>query len=73
MTRYFKFNRLGYCPIQNEEETIEIKTAEIRMLGATSPGYKKMGFYCEYGDDNDCKISNNCPIFMESPSDPFLT
>lgn len=72
MNRKFRFNRLGYCPIQEDEQIIEINSVEIRMAGSHTPGYKKTSFYCDYANNHKCKISNDCPIYLDAPHDPHL-
>jgi hypothetical protein len=72
MGRKFSFIRSGYCPTQDDHESIEIETHEIRMAGNPAPGYKKMLFRCDHATDYNCEIANDCPIFWDAPSNPHL-
>lgn len=72
MSRTFRFSQSGYCPTQNKKETILIDTVEIHMAGSPTPGYKKMGLRCDYASWKNCDISNDCPIYMDAPHDPYL-
>lgn len=72
MRQKYRFTRSGYCPTQDDKESIEIETTEYPMPGNLTPGYKKGNFYCEFADDHDCDIANDCPIYLESPSNPYL-
>lgn len=67
----YRFLNKGYCPVQQDYETIEIDTVEIRMAGRATPGYKKVSFFCDYANSCSCDISNECPVFLEAPSNPF--
>lgn len=66
MSRYKSIE--GYCPEQQNYETIDIRYSQIPRMGA-EPGYKKTTFYCDYGDDHDCSFANRneCPLYNDAP------
>lgn len=72
MSRRLYFNRTGYCPTQDDYETIEVESVELLMAGNPTPGYKKMSFDCHIASENNCSIANNCPIYREAPHNPYL-
>lgn len=61
-------NYAGYCPEQDEEETIEIKYARIPILNS-KPGYKKAGFICDFSYLNGCSYGSRqeCPLYDAAP------
>ena len=73
MNRKLSFVYSGYCPTQQDEETIEVYTVEFPIAGRNSPGYKKTGLYCDYANSRQCEIANDCPIYLEAPDNPYFT
>lgn len=56
----------GHCPLQNDHETIRVDFGVINTAGSLVPGYKKVGFLCDYGAENDCDYDANCPIYLSA-------
>lgn len=54
----------GHCPIQDDEYEIDVVYREIPVLGKAESEYRKMSFYCDYSDEHNCQISNECPIYL---------
>lgn len=62
----------GYCPEHDCQLTIRVGYSYIPICGADHDCYKKMDYFCEYG--NDCKSQDEygrCKLFMSAPSDPY--
>lgn len=63
-----KFVRISdFCPETEQNQTIEVTFAEVRMVGNPAPGYKATSYFCEYANDHGCNSNGsngaNCPLF----------
>lgn len=57
----------GYCPEHDETATIQVRFAELRILGVSAPQYKKTGYSCQRHCNGSCSVAGesglNCPVF----------
>ena len=60
---------VGPCPETGRIQTVEIKFAEINLIGQPRPGYKATSYFCDYGSEHGCKNSGpngmDCPLFKK--------
>lgn len=58
----------GYCPMLNKTQTIEVKYAEIPILGRMKPGYKMVSFSCPADIHSSCTYGDDCPLLTAAPT-----
>ena len=57
----------GFCPTLDEYVTIEVKYTPVSIVGKSKKDYKRISFICDYCDDYNCGLHNDCPIFNNAP------
>ena len=71
MAKYDSFVYTGKCPYLKSPQSIRVETSEIHILGNLSPGYKKVGYFCDYSEDcPHLDEYGRCPVFISAPNEP---
>lgn len=73
MADYKQYPYTVECPYLKKQHTINIEFAEFLMSGNLAPGYKKMGYSCEF--DSECPHKDRykrCIIYSDAPNNPNL-
>ncbi|WP_410744263.1 hypothetical protein [Clostridium neonatale] len=74
MSRTIRCTYTGECPYLNQSHSIDITYTEMRMLGNPNPEYKKGSYSCD--EIEDCPYPSKdkwgrCPVYLDSPSNPY--
>lgn len=56
----------GYCPTQDDDYEIDIAYVETPTLGKSVSEYRRGSFYCDYSDEHNCRLTEECPIYLSA-------
>lgn len=71
-TIYIEF--CAECPYVGAPHAIELKYAEIPLLGHVGPDYKIMSYSCDLSDECPYPEKDKygrCPVFLAAPKRPY--
>lgn len=73
MAKTVYFTHCADCPYLGEPHSIEIKYAELQLLGKDSPSHKALSYSCDMSDScpyPEQDIYGRCPVFLSAPNEP---